>query len=375
MNPIPCLDLKTVNHRHRAELIAAFTRVLDAGWYILGQEVAAFETEFAEWNGSRYCIGVGNGLDALSLVFRAWIETRELAEGDEVIVPANTYIASILAISAARLIPVLVEPDPVTFNLDPDRVTAAVTPRTRAILAVHLYGHAADMTRLCALANAHNLKLLEDCAQAHGAEHAGRKVGTWGDAAAFSFYPTKNLGALGDAGAVTTDNKELAVLLRALRNYGSQAKYYNRYRGVNSRLDEIQAALLRVSLPQLNTDNGQRRSIARTYLSTIVHPQVQLPVEPADESAHVWHLFVVRCKRRDALQSHLLAHGVQTLIHYPIPPYRQESYQGTASGAWPITDAIHAEVLSLPMGLHLTPEDVRQIAAAINAFPVSGTGA
>lgn len=369
MNTIPCLALKVLNGRQRDELIAAFARVLDSGLYVLGKEVAAFEEEFAAWNGSRCCIGVGNGMNALSLIFRAWRQQGVMTEGDEVIVPANTYIASILAVSEERLKPVLVEPDPMTFNLDPAKIEAAITPRTRAILVVHLYGRAADMTSITEIAHRHRLKVVEDCAQAHGATHAGRKAGTWGDAAGFSFYPTKNLGALGDAGAVTTDDEELAALLRALRHYGSERKNYNRYQGVNSRLDELQAALLRVRLPRLEEENARRREIAEIYRSRILHPEVRLPATPSSATDHVWHLFVVRCARRDALQTHLENCGVQTIVHYPIPPHRQQAYTGGAlAGDWPITDAIHAEVLSLPMGSHLMDADLERVVGAVNSF-------
>lgn len=371
MNPIPCLDLKVINRRYREDMIAAFTRVLDSGWYVLGHEVEAFETEFAVWNGNRFCVGTGNGLDALSLIFRAWLEQGVMKEGDEVIVPANTYIASILAVSAMRLKPVLVEPDPATFNLDPALIEAAITPRTKGILAVHLYGQAADMTRITDIAKRHGLKVVEDCAQAHGAVHADRKVGAWGDAAGFSFYPTKNLGALGDAGAITTDDDTLAEMLRALRNYGSEKKYHNLYQGVNSRLDEMQAALLRVRLPLLQEENAVRRWVATRYLAEIRNPCVSLPVAPAAGGEHVWHLFVVRCVERDRLQEHLAAHGVQTMVHYPIAPHHQQAYAGEFTGVFPVTDTIHGEVLSLPMGPQITEEDVRLVCEAINGY---GTG-
>jgi dTDP-4-amino-4,6-dideoxygalactose transaminase len=360
--------LKEINRRHRAELLAAFTRVLDSGWYVLGAEVEAFEREFAGWCGSAHCVGVGNGLDALTLIFRAYIQQGVMIEGDEVIVPANTYIASILAVSAVRLRPVLVEPDPATFNLDPSRIEAAITPRTKAILAVHLYGRAADMTRITEIAKRRGLKVVEDCAQAHGAIHAGLRVGAWGDAAGFSFYPTKNLGALGDAGAVTTNDAELAGLVRVLRNYGSEKKYHNLHQGVNSRLDELQAALLRVRLPGLDAENARRREVAKRYLAEIRNPLVSLPMSPEEAAAHVWHLFVVRCAERDRLQRHLAGQGVQTMVHYPIPPHRQQAYRGVFTGLWPITEAIHAEVLSLPMGPHLTDVEVERVVAAVNAF-------
>lgn len=367
MNIIPCLDLKEINRHHREQMIEAFTRVLDSGWYVLGKEVLAFEEEFAAWNGSRFCVGVANGLNALSLIFRAWREQGVMAERDEVIVPANTYIASILAVSAERLTPVLVEPDPATFNLDPAKIEAAITPRTRAILAVHLYGRASDMTRITEIARRRGLKVVEDCAQAHGAIHAGRKVGAWGDAAGFSFYPTKNLGALGDAGAITTDYETLTAMLRALRNYGSEKKYHNLYQGMNSRLDEVQAALLRVRLPVLDEENEARRRVASRYLGEIRNPRVVLP-EPGESGAHVWHLFVVRCVERDRLQAYLADRGVQTMVHYPIAPQHQQAYAGEFAGHFPLTDAIHAEVLSLPIGPHLTDGEVERVVTAVNRW-------
>lgn len=368
MTTIPCLDLKDINARHREQMIVAFTRVLDSGWYVLGKEVASFEAEFAGWNGSRHCVGVASGLDALTLIFRAWLQQGVMSEEDEVIVPANTYIASILAVSAVRLKPVLVEPDAATFNIDPALIEAAITPRTKAILAVHLYGRAADMTSITGIAKRHGLKVVEDCAQAHGAVHAGRKVGAWGDAAGFSFYPTKNLGALGDAGAITTDDDALAAMLRALRNYGSEKKYHNLYQGVNSRLDEVQAALLRVRLPLLDAENARRGDVAALYRATIRNAAVRLPAVPRETTEHVWHLFVVRCAERDRLQAHLAAQGVQTMVHYPIAPQHQRAYVGEFSGAYPLTDSIHAEVLSLPMGPCIADEEVRRVAEAVNLW-------
>ncbi len=366
---IPCLDLKAINAVQRAELVEAFTRVFDSGWYVLGREVETFEREFAAWCGGGESVGVGNGLDALTLIFRAYQELGIMEKGDEVIVPANTYIASILAVSEAGLRPVPVEPDATTFNLDPARVEAAITRRTRAILPVHLYGRAADMVRITEIARRYGLKVVEDCAQAHGAMIGGRRVGTWGDAAGFSFYPTKNLGALGDAGAVVTRDAELARTVRVLRNYGSEKKYHNVMRGMNSRLDELQAALLRVRLPALDAENARRREIAAMYRAAIRHPEVAVPAAPAEAAEHVWHLFVVRSERRDALQAHLTAQGVQTMVHYPIPPHRQGAYaKGELAGEWPITDAMHAEVLSLPMGPCLTDAEVARVVEAVNAF-------
>ena len=363
----PFLDLQSINAQYRAELIEACTRVIDSGWYIGGNELTQFEQEFATYCGSQHCIGVANGLDALILTLRAWRELGKLQDGDEIIVPANTYIASILAISANNLIPVLVEPDAVSFNLCPHNARAAITAKTRAILPVHLYGQLADMPAITALAREHGLLVLEDSAQAHGAAIDGKKAGNWGDAAGFSFYPGKNLGALGDAGAITTNDAELAQTLRALRNYGSHEKYKNLFKGVNSRLDEIQAAMLRVKLQHLELETQNRRAIAAIYLQNIQHPAVQLP-QAGNPEQHVWHLFVIRTRQRAALQQHLAAQGVQTLIHYPIPPHQQQAYPEWNERSYPLTEAMHQEVLSLPMGPTLSKADALQVAAAVNSF-------
>lgn len=369
---IPFLDLGEVNGRWRAELLAACARVIDSGWYIGGEELGAFEREFAAWCGSAECVGVANGLDALTLTLRAWLELGRLQPGDEVIVPANTYIASILAISANGLVPVPVEPDPDSFNLSAGGVLAALTGRTRAILPVHLYGRLADMPALMEIAKAHQLLVLEDAAQAHGAALNGKKAGNWGDAAGFSFYPGKNLGALGDAGAITTSDPQLAQTLRALRNYGSHEKYRNLFKGVNSRLDEIQAAMLRVKLRHLDADTGQRRRVAETYQQGIRNPDVLLPLAPAIPASafpsHVWHLFVIRCGHRDALQQHLADRGIQTLIHYPIPPHRQAAYREWNARSYPLTERLHQQVLSLPMGPTLTLQDAAFVVDAVNGF-------
>lgn len=365
---VPFLDLKQINARCREDLVAAATRVIDSGWYILGEEVKAFEQAFAAWNGSRHCVGVANGLDALTLVLRAWKELGLLHDADEVIVPANTYIASILAITENRLTPVFVEPCERTFNLDPTRIEAAITPRTKAIMVVHLYGQVAAMEPIMAIARRHQLKVLEDSAQAHGAAIGGTKTGSLGDAAGFSFYPGKNLGALGDAGCVTTDDAELAATVRALGNYGSQKKYHNIYGGVNSRLDEMQAALLRARLPYLSAETDRRRQVAQAYLERIRNDAIQLPAAPQRSEEHVWHLFVIRCKERDALQQHLSAHGIQTVIHYPLPPHRQACYSQYAHLNLPLTEALHDEVLSLPISPVITDEQVEQVIAAVNSF-------
>jgi dTDP-4-amino-4,6-dideoxygalactose transaminase len=369
---IPFLDLKSINANYREELIGACTRVIDSGWYIAGGELSQFESEFAQYCGTKHCIGVANGLDALVLTLRAWKELGKLKDGDEVIVPANTYIASVLAITENNLIPVLVEPDIASLNLCPRNVQAAITAKTRAILPVHLYGQLADMPALLEIANQHGLLVLEDCAQAHGAHIDGRKAGNWGDAAGFSFYPGKNLGALGDAGAITTHDDQLAQTLRALRNYGSHEKYKNLYQGVNSRLDEIQAAMLSVKLKYLDAQTTHRRLIAQTYMRGIYNPAISLPIaaelSPETLSSHVWHLFVIRCSARDALQKHLADHGIQTLIHYPIPPHQQQAYLEMNTLSFPLTEAIHQQILSLPIGPTITIEDAQLVIQACNRF-------
>lgn len=354
---------------HREALLDAFTRVLDSGWYIMGSELSAFEREFAAFIGVRHCLGVANGLDAMTLVFRAWKELGLLNEGDEVLVPANTYIASILAITENRLRPILIEPDPLTYNMNPSLAESCVTKRTRAILPVHLYGRAAEMGGLTDLANKYGLKILEDVAQAQGAKFRGRRAGSLGDAAGFSFYPGKNLGAIGDAGAITTNDDTLASVLKALRNYGSHQKYHNRYQGTNSRLDELQAALLRVKLLSLDDENLARRKVAQRYLSELFHPDVQLPSAPTDKDEHVWHLFVVRSLRRDSLSQHLTDCGIQTLIHYPVPPHRQPAYSTAFSGDYPLTEAIHREVLSLPISPVMTDMQIDSVIRAVNSWP------
>lgn len=357
LTEVPFLDLRDAHARYADELKAAAARVIDSGHYVLGEELAAFEREFATWCGVRHALGVGSGLDALALILRGYLGLGALGEGDEVIVPGNTFIASFLAVSANRLVPVPVEPDPVSFNLDPACVAAAIGPRTRAIMAVHLYGQLADMPALVALARQHGLLLIEDAAQAHGATREGRKAGAFGDATAFSFYPAKNLGALGDGGAVVTGDARLAERVAALRNYGSETKYHHLFQGVNSRLDEIQAALLRVKLRHLDEDVALRRRVARRYRDGIRHPQIALP-EVAHEEQHAWHLFVVRCHRRDALQRHLQAQGVQSQVHYPVPPHRQPAYAELREAWLPLTERLHEEVLSLPLGPSLGEDAV-----------------
>lgn len=361
------LDLKAINARQENDIRNALTSIVDGGWYILGKETEAFEREFATYCGTKYCLGVANGLDALVMIFEAYKLLGRLQEGDEIIVPANTFIASVLAVSRAGLKPVLVEPAEGTFNIDPARARAAITPRTRGILPVHLYGTVADMEPLLALAREHDLVVVEDAAQAHGAYSGNRRAGAIGDAAGFSFYPGKNLGALGDGGAVTTSDAALAEALRALRNYGSHVKYENLYQGYNSRLDEIQSAVLRVKLSVLDADNERRREIARAYRAGIRNPRVALPVVAPEESS-VWHLFVVRTADRAALAKHLESAGIQTVIHYPIPPHKQQAYKEWNGLSFPVTEAIHREVLSLPIGPHLSDEQIERVIDAVNAY-------
>ena len=364
---IPFLDLKEINQQYHQELKEACSRVIDSGWYIMGNELKAFEQEFADYCGSKYCCGVANGLDALILTLRAWKELGKLQDGDEVIVPANTYIASILAISENGLTPVLVEPDENTFNLTAQGIAEKITEKTRVILPVHLYGQISPMKEIMQLARDHHLLVLEDCAQAHGAMIDGKKAGSWGDAGAFSFYPGKNLGALGDAGAVITDNEELFDVLSALRNYGSHEKYKNKYKGVNSRLDEIQAAMLSVKLKYLDKETVARQSVAKAYLEGINHPLIKLP-EVTNEEGHVWHLFVIKTKFRDELQQYLADNGVQTLIHYPTPPHMQEAYSEMNKLTFTITELIHETVVSLPISPIMTNNDIIAIMVLINSW-------
>jgi len=362
---IPFLDLKKINQQYREELIGAATNVIDSGWYVQGAQVEAFEREFSDYCGVKHCIGVANGLDALILIFRAYKELGRLKEGDEVIVPANTYIASILAITENRLKPVLVEPDEQTYNLDPKLIEQAITPKTKAILAVHLYGQLADMIAINKIAEKHGLLVMEDSAQAHGASYNGIKVGNWGDASGFSFYPGKNLGALGDGGAVTTNDEELATTIRALGNYGSHKKYENLYKGINSRLDEMQAAMLRVKLRYLDEEIEKRKEIAIYYLENITNKNIVLPAITTDS---VWHLFVIRTVKREELQKYLLDNGIQTLIHYPVPPHKQKAYKGWNNESYPISEQIHNEVLSLPISGIQSLEDIKEIVRVINEF-------
>lgn len=370
------LDLKQINKQYQEELKAACSRVIDSGWYIGGNELAQFEQNFAEYCGVKFAIGVANGLDALILTLRAWKELGKLNDGDEVIVPSNTYIASILAITANNLTPVLVEPDINTYNIDPSKIEAAITPKTKVILPVHLYGQLAEMPAIIAIAKKYNLLVLEDSAQSHGAEINGIKAGNWGDASGFSFYPGKNLGALGDAGAVTTNNEELAQMLRVLRNYGSHEKYKNLVPGVNSRLDEIQAAMLDVKLKYLENEIKNRRELAKLYLEGIQNPFIQLPlfnIDARNYIQHVWHLFVIQTRYRDELHNFLKNNGVQTLIHYPVPPHKQQAYKEWNELSFPLTERIHDEVLSLPMGPTQTTEETKYIVELCNIFSPQGS--
>lgn len=366
---IKFLDLQKINSAYESDFMDAFERVIKSGWYILGKEVADFENEFAGYCGTAHCIGVANGLDALILILEAYKALGFMEDGDEVIVPSNTYIASILAISRAGLTPVLAEPSPADFLLDPALIEAKITPRTKAILPVHLYGRLCDMDAINAIAEKHNLKVIEDSAQSHGAIYKGsRKSGNLSDASGFSFYPGKNLGALGDAGAITTNDSKLAETIKALRNYGSHVKYQNIYPGVNSRLDELQAPILSLKLKNLDRDNEIRRSIAALYLKGINNPGIQLPSAPEDEKSHVWHVFTVRVENREAFQSYLTSKDIQTVIHYPIPPHKQPAYKEWNDASFPISEMIHDQIISLPISPVMEPNEVERVITAVNLF-------
>ncbi len=361
-------DLKKVNQQYAEELKKAASEVIDSGWYLLGDRVTKFEENLSKYIGAKHAIGVGNGLDALRLILRAYLELGLMKEGDEVIVPANTYVATILAITDSRLKPVLVEPDINTYNLDISLIEQHITKRTRVIMVVHLYGQVCWSEELENIAKQYNLKIIEDNAQAIGAIWKGKKTGSLGDAAGFSFYPGKNLGALGDAGAVTTNDDQLAEVIRALGNYGSKQKYVNDYQGFNSRLDEIQAAFLNVKLNYLDIENQRRREIADYYIRKINNAEIILPNLPKVNETHVWHLFVVRTQHRDKLQDYLNANGLQTLIHYPIPPHKQQAYNEWENLSFSITDKIHKEVLSLPISPVIRDEDVIKVVDYVNSF-------
>lgn len=364
------LDLQAVNKPYMDELAAAARKVIEGGWYIHGAETDAFEREFAAFCGSAHCIGVANGLDALRMILEAYQVLGLMREGDEVMVPSNTFIASVLAISQSRLKPVLVEPDPQTYNIDPQKLQQALTPKTKAVMAVHLYGQLADMEPIAAFCKANGLLLIEDSAQAHGAMHNnGRKAGNLGDVAGFSFYPGKNLGALGDGGAVTTNNDQLAECIRALGNYGSQKKYHHSYKGFNSRLDEIQAAFLRIRLKGLEIENNHRRMLAQVYRSKLSLNGLVVPFE-APYGTHVYHLFPVLHPKRDELQTYLAQNGIQTLVHYPVAPHKQTAYQEIGNLSLPIAEHIHACELSLPISPVHTHRDIEYVADVVNAFNV-----
>ncbi|MGV8947017.1 MAG: DegT/DnrJ/EryC1/StrS family aminotransferase [Lutibacter sp.] len=365
---IKFLDLQKINAQYERELKEAASRVIDSGWYLMGKELEIFEQNYAVFCGVKYCLGVANGLDALRLIFKAYIEMGIMQKGDEVIVPANTYIASVLAISDNELIPVFVEPNIQTYNLDSSLIEKAITSRTKAILTVHLYGQISVDKEMLDICKKYNLKLIEDGAQSHGALWNGKVSGSIGDAAGHSFYPGKNLGALGDAGAVTTNDETLAKTIDALRNYGSHKKYENIYQGLNSRLDEIQAAFLNVKLKYIQKDIEARRKVANYYLENIKNSAIILP-EVLNEEGHVWHLFVIRTENRNALQEYLLKNEIQTLIHYPIPPHKQLAYAAYNNFSFPITEQIHKEVLSLPISPVMTKDEVIAVVANINTFP------
>lgn len=364
---IPFLDLKGLNDQYRRELIVACTKVIDSGWYIQGSECKEFEKEFAAYCGTKYAVGVANGLDALILILRAYIEMGVMDKGDEVLVPSNTYIASILAVSENGLKPVLIEPDINTYLIDPLKIEEKITLKTKAIMPVHLYGQTCEMDKINQIAQKYNLKVIEDSAQSHGAYYKNKRSGNLGDASGFSFYPGKNLGALGDGGAVTTNDGELATVIKALGNYGSHKKYENLYQGINSRLDEIQAAMLRVKLKYLDKEIERRREISEYYLKNIDNKSITLPdIRKIDN--HVWHLFVIRTKNRECLQNYLLENDIHTLIHYPIPPHKQTAYNQWNNDSYPISEKIHNEVISLPISGIQCFENTKRVVDIINKY-------
>lgn len=364
---ISFLDLKSINEQYNKELKEACERVIDSGWYLLGKELENFERQFASYCNVDYVIGVANGLDALSLCLKAWLEIGYIEKGDEILVPANTYIASVLAITENGLTPVFIEPELNSYTISIDDMQKKISDKTKVILPVHLYGKVCNMREICEFAKLYDLLILEDCAQAHGACIDGKCVGSFGDAGAFSFYPGKNLGALGDAGAITTNNKLLADTVKALRNYGSHIKYENKYKGVNSRLDEIQAAMLAVKLKYLEKETSRRREIARLYINGITNPLIKLPTWEVEEE-HVFHLFVIRIDNRWDFQEYLYENGIESAVHYPIPPHQQEAYKDLGEQVLPITEYIHKQVVSLPISPTLTNFDVDIIIDIINKY-------
>ena len=364
---IKYLDLKKTTSLYEPKLSEAINRTVQSGWYIMGNEVKNFEQQCGEDGGCRYCIGTGNGLDALTIIMLAYKELGVMQDGDEVIVPANTYIASILAIIQAGLKPVFCEPSWESCNINPENIEKLITPRTKAIMAVHLYGRCANIPKIEKIAKKHSLKIIEDSAQAHGAMIAQKRTGDLGDAAGFSFYPGKNLGALGDGGAITTNDKELADTARAIANYGSHKKYVNIYKGVNSRLDEIQAAILSVKLQHLDADNERRREIAERYNAEIKNPLITLP-QIGNREEHVFHVYPIFCKQRELLQQHLLENGIETIIHYPIPPHKQQALKEFKHLELPITERIHSQELSLPCHQAMSNDEVQKVIEAVNSF-------
>jgi len=365
---IKFLDLQKINLKHQEEIETKLSQVFRSGWYLMGQELSSYESNLSQYIGAKHAIGVANGLDALRLILRGYIEMGIMDRGDEILVPSNTYIASILAISDNGLIPVLVEPDINNYNIDITKIEEKITSKTKGILIVHLYGRTVFSDQLKDLAEKHQLKLIEDNAQAIGAIWNGQKTGNLGDAAGFSFYPGKNLGAIGDAGAITTNDDDLAKVIRALANYGSNQKYVNIYQGLNSRLDEIQAAVLDVKLKYIDEENTVRKNIAKRYIAEISNPKITLPENPADVNEHVWHLFVIRTEKRDELHKYLTVNGIQTLIHYPIPPHKQQAYKEWNDQSFPISEKIHEEVLSLPISPVMTEEEIKKVIEIVNGF-------
>jgi dTDP-4-amino-4,6-dideoxygalactose transaminase len=388
---IKFLDLNKYHSKYEIEFKEKFNQFLSSRWYILGEEVKNFESNFANYCGVKHCIGVANGLDALILILRAYIEQGKINEGDEILVPSNTYIATILSISHNKLMPVLVEPDINTYNINPDLIVTKITPKTKAIMPVHLYGKVAPMQEINEIAQKYNLLVIEDSAQAHGALYNGKRTGNLSNASGFSFYPGKNLGALGDGGAITTNDDELAETIKALRNYGSHKKYYNLYKGYNSRLDEIQAALLNVKLKYLDNENQKRREIAEYYCTNIKNPKIIIPLQNLIQNSnqtiqnsnqtiqnskfkiqnylpHVWHLFVIRTENRNKLQQYLTDNGIETVIHYPVPPHKQQAYKEWNNLSYPISEKIHNEVLSLPISPILSDTEVEKIVEKLNNY-------
>lgn len=360
---IKFLDLEKVNNRFRSEIDNRIKTILDKGWYLQGEENEKFSHNFANYCGTKYALGVANGLDAINLIIRAY----GFGIGDEIIVPSNTYIATILAVSENGCTPVLVEPDINTYNINPNLIEEKITQKTKAIIVVHLYGQAVQMEKVWQLAKKYNLKVIEDSAQAHGALYQGKKVGNLSDVSAFSFYPGKNLGCMGDGGAVTTNDEEIYKKIKAIANYGSDRKYHHIYKGVNSRLDEIQAAVLDVKLPHLDSDNERRREISKYYRKNITNSKIILP-KVYDENAHVWHIFAIRAEKRDELQKHLEDNGIQTNIHYPTSPHKQGAYAEWANRSYPISEEIHRTILSLPISPVMTDIEVKKVVEVVNAF-------